>query len=50
MELSGSTAAAEGLRAQLSRSLDLFPAADCIKKVYAYKEGGKRAEGGSGQV
>lgn len=50
MEQSGSAAAAEGLQAWLSHSLDLFPAADCIKKVYAYKKGGRRAEGGSGQV
>lgn len=50
MELSGSAAAAEGLQARLSHSLGLFPAADCIKKLHAYKEGGRRAEGGSGQV
>lgn len=41
MELSGSAAAAERLRARLSHSLELFLAADCIKKVYAYEEGGR---------
>lgn len=41
MELSGSTAAAQGLWARLSHSLELFPAADCIKKfMHIRREGG----------